>query len=216
MGRLAMITVAFLYLTGFTRPVFRNARLTGSWDNWTEVPMDDVVADDGCPAFVRSVEFEDSLAGQVIRWGVRLDGPPGANVWGITTEVQVPDSQERYREFRLRGPGGVHEERHYLTWSRRLKAQKFYAAGTAEPDLTFAVWAPNARAVEVVFGKRNSVLHRRRRIRDRPCHANDHPPRSIRRRGRPMQSPQTGCASNSTTSSTVPFTGSGGIASVGT
>src|SRR5512144_2470624 len=156
MGRLAMITVAFLYLTGFTRPVFRNARLTGSWDNWTEVPMDDVVADDGCPAFVRSVEFEDSLAGQVIRWGVRLDGPPGANVWGITTEVQVPDSQERYREFRLPGPGGVHEERYYLTWSRRLGAQKFYAADTASPDLTFAVWAPNARAVDVVFGEQNS------------------------------------------------------------
>ncbi|MGE5765126.1 MAG: alpha-amylase family glycosyl hydrolase [Mycobacterium leprae] len=150
-----MITVAFLYLTGFTRPVFRNARLTGSWDNWTEVPMDDVVADDGCPAFVRSVEFEDSLAGQVIRWGVRLDGPPGANVWGITTEVQVPDSQERYREFRLPGPGGVHEERYYLTWSRRLGAQKFYAADTASPDLTFAVWAPNARAVDVVFGEQS-------------------------------------------------------------
>src|SRR2546430_15904393 len=99
-----MITVDFLYLTGFPRRAFRNARLSGDWNGWAEVPMDDVVADDGCPAFASTVEFDDARAGQMIRWGVRFDGPSGANTWGICTEVPDAESQERYRKFRLPEP----------------------------------------------------------------------------------------------------------------
>jgi hypothetical protein len=42
-----MIDVRFVYLTGQKRPVFRNARLAGSWNGWTNTPMTAVVADDG-------------------------------------------------------------------------------------------------------------------------------------------------------------------------
>ncbi|MBG0569041.1 alpha-amylase family glycosyl hydrolase [Actinoplanes aureus] len=148
-----MITVTFRYLTGCARPMFRNARLAGSWDGWREAPMDPEVADDGCPAFSRTVQFDDGQAGQIVRWGVRLDGPSGPNAWAIATEVPIADQQDRYREFTLPGPGAVAEERYLLTWSRRLGAQKLYRAGAADPDLRFAVWAPNARVVEVVFAE---------------------------------------------------------------
>ena len=146
-----MITVTFRYLTGCVRPIFRNARLAGSWDGWLEAPMDEVVADDGCPSFRRVVEFDDAHAGRTFHWGVRLDGPSGPNGWGIATEVAAADRQDRHREVTLPGPGASAEERYQLTWSRRLGAQKFYRANGAEPDLRFAVWAPNALAVDVVF-----------------------------------------------------------------
>jgi hypothetical protein len=146
-----MIDVRFVYLTGQKRPVFRNARLAGSWNGWTDTPMTAVVADDGCPAFTATVQFDDGQAGQQVQWGVRLDGPAGANAWGITTEVHDPDSQQRHRELQLPDPGVSHEERYYLTSSRRLGAQKHYANGAAVPGLRFAVWAPNARNVEIVF-----------------------------------------------------------------
>ena len=80
-----MITVDFLYLTGFKRRAFSNARLAGDWNNRAEVQMNDVVADDGCPAFAVTVEFDDAQAGQVIRWGVRFDAPAGA--WVRTSGV---------------------------------------------------------------------------------------------------------------------------------
>jgi 1,4-alpha-glucan branching enzyme len=146
-----MIEVRFVYLTGQTRPVFRNARLAGSWNDWADLPMAEILAEDGCPAFTATVSFEDGQAGQWVQWGVRLDGPAGANAWGIMTEVPDPDVQQRHREFQLPGPGASHEERYYLTVSRRLGAQKLYASASAAPDLRFVVWAPNARHVEVVF-----------------------------------------------------------------
>jgi 1,4-alpha-glucan branching enzyme len=140
-----MIDVRFVYLTGQRRPAFRNARLAGSWNGWTDIPMAEIVAEDGCPAFAATVSFDDGQAGQRVFWGVRLDGPAGANAWGIMTDVQ-----QRQRELLLPGAGASVEARYYLTWSRRLGAQKHHAGGSA-PDLRFAVWAPNARAVEVVF-----------------------------------------------------------------
>jgi 1,4-alpha-glucan branching enzyme len=67
------------------------------------------------------------------------------------TEIPDPDSQQRYREFELPGPGASREERYYLTASRHLGAQKVYGSGLATPDLRFAVWAPNAQSVEALF-----------------------------------------------------------------
>jgi 1,4-alpha-glucan branching enzyme len=146
MGIHAMIDLRFVYLTGERWPTFRNARLAGSWNGWADIPMAEIVAEDGCPAFAVTVSFEDAEAGQQVLWGVRLDGPAGANAWGI-----VADDQQRRRELQLPGPGANAEARYYLTWSRRLGAQKHYPVGSATPDLRFAVWAPNARTVEVVF-----------------------------------------------------------------
>lgn len=142
-----MIDLRFTTLTGQKRPVFRNARLAGSWNGWIDIPMTEIVAEDGCPAFTALIPFDDGQAGQRVQWGVRLDGPSGANAWGITTDVQ-----QRQRELQLPGPAASAEARYHLTWSRRLGAQKHHPGGSTAPDLRFAVWAPNARNVEVVFG----------------------------------------------------------------
>src|SRR5215207_1329834 len=88
-------TVELRYLTGLNKPIFRNARLAGSWDSggryserWTERPMTEIVGDDGCPAFPATVHLDLADAHRTFRWGVVLDGPQGANLWGIPTEVQ--------------------------------------------------------------------------------------------------------------------------------
>jgi 1,4-alpha-glucan branching enzyme len=146
-----MIVVRFRFLTGLPGTHFGNARLQGSWNGWAEAPMDAVVADDGCPAFTATVEFDDSRAGERVRWGVRLDGPPGGNVWGVAAEVDEAGSRDRVRAFTLPAAGAVHEERYHLTWSRRLGAQKVSRDDGGPPGLRFGVWAPNAAAVEVVF-----------------------------------------------------------------
>jgi 1,4-alpha-glucan branching enzyme len=152
------IAVQFTYFTGLSRPIFRNARLLGSWDGqghfssaWTERPMTEIVAADGCPAFTAAVEFADGEAGTRFRWGVVLDGPEGANTWGIPTEINDPNSSERYRRFDLR-PADNPEQRFFLTYGMRLGAEKFFGASPA-PGIRFAVWAPNAKKVEVVFSE---------------------------------------------------------------
>ena len=148
-----MISVRFLYLTGLKRRIFRNARLAGSWDGWLEHPMAEVTADDGCPAFAATFDFDDAQAGRSHQWGVRFDGPGGANTWAINLEVHDGESRERSRTLRLPAAGGSEEERYHLTSSRRLGAQKVYPAGSSAPSLKFAAWAPNARSIDVVFGR---------------------------------------------------------------
>jgi len=155
----AMKRVRFRYLTGIKRDAFQNARLTGSWDaggrfsnTWSTIPMAKITAEDGCPAFEASVDFPDDQAGWWFRWGVIIDAPSGANLWGIPTEVKVRDSTERVRVFWLDGGPGVQEQDFYLSLSRWLGAQPFSRAGTADPCLRFAAWAPNARQVDVVMG----------------------------------------------------------------
>ncbi|MEV5052327.1 hypothetical protein [Arthrobacter sp. LAR12-1-1.1] len=116
--------------------------------------MQEIVADDGCPAFEATVNFDDTLAGQEIRWGVRLDGPAGANQWGIVTED--PDLAVIRPECHTILPAaeGQATARYFLTLSRFLGAQKFYQGGAEQ--LRFAVWAPNAQNVEVVFGAKDN------------------------------------------------------------
>jgi 1,4-alpha-glucan branching enzyme len=122
-----MISVHFTYFTGLKRPIFHNARLAGSWNNWDEVPMTAIIGEDGCPAFTAKVLFDDAQAGQLVRWGVRADGAQAANVWAINLEVPDAESQERFRQFHLPAAGTSHDERYYFTYSRRLGAQKFHA-----------------------------------------------------------------------------------------
>src|SRR5262245_18030883 len=154
---MATQTVEFQYFTGLTRRIFRNARLRGSWnaagrfsDDWTEVPMQEAVGDDGCPMFRASVTLDLADQQRMFRWGVALDGPQGNNLWGIPTEVRDVNSTARFRQFRLNG-GTTQTERYCLTYGRRLGANKHFAPANPAPDLRFAVWAPNATKVDVVF-----------------------------------------------------------------
>ena len=158
---MALIPVNFEYRTGLRRAVIVNARLTGSWDtagrwsaHWTTVPMTQFVADDGCPAFRATVQLDDGAIGREFRWGVAIDVASQPNRWGIPTETGDAASTARERVFTLRAANQT--ERYYLTQCRRLGANKVWAAGQPGPALRFAVWAPNARSVEVVFGTRDS------------------------------------------------------------
>ena len=63
--------------------------------------MTSSTAEDGCPCFTAKVKLDEGEIGKQFRWGVRLDGPPGANLWGIPTEVNDMNSPERYRQFQL-------------------------------------------------------------------------------------------------------------------
>ena len=152
--------VEFQFITGLRRAIFRNARLRGSWDDsgrysdiWTEVPMQEQLGANGCPIFIASVTLDLVDQGKMFKWGVILDGPQGANFWGIPTEVQDANSAERHRQFRLSGSEAEPQvEHYYFTYGRRLGANKHFASGSAKPGLRFAVWAPNAQKVEVVFG----------------------------------------------------------------
>ena len=110
--------VEFQFITGLKRAIFRNARLRGSWDgsgrysdNWTEVPMLEEIGIQGCPIFKASVTLDLSDQDKIFKWGVVLDGPQGANFWGIPTEVQDINSTERYRQFRLSGEAQAEAER---------------------------------------------------------------------------------------------------------
>ncbi|HEY9783032.1 MAG TPA: alpha-amylase family glycosyl hydrolase [Leptolyngbyaceae cyanobacterium] len=152
--------IQFTYLTGLRRNIFRNVRLTGSWDEngrysnqWATMPMQQTTSEDGCPCFTATVELDDSQIGWLFRWGVILDSPAGENLGGIATEINDSNSSDRYRSFYLQPANNnqLRQERYYLTHCRHLGAQKYYN-GANQPAIQFAVWAPNAQNVEVVFG----------------------------------------------------------------
>lgn len=149
-----MTRVEFVYHTGIPRPVFAAARLSGSWDatgtpsaQWTTVPMTEFTDETGCPALRANVEFPDKMAGEEYAWGVFVDGPGGENVWAIPTEVADTRETGRIRRFTLTEDTTV--QHYWLNVSRRLGANKYYKNGRAR--LRFAVWAPNAQNVSVVF-----------------------------------------------------------------
>lgn len=151
------IPVHLSFLTGLRRPIFRNVRVVGSWDvqgrysnDWTTVPMEPFTDQDGCPAWRATVEIDDSQSGWTFHWGVVLDNPAYANVWGVPTEVNHPEMRNRHRDFRL-GRSGQTED-YYLTHCRRLGANKYWPDDRADPAIRFSVWAPNARNVELVIG----------------------------------------------------------------
>jgi 1,4-alpha-glucan branching enzyme len=151
--------VEFRFITGLKRAIFRQARLRGSWNNqgryadeWTESPMNATVGEDGCPMFTASISLDLADQARTFMWGVVLDGPQGNDLWGIVTEVQDINSVQRVRPFQLAGQGVQQVERYYFTYGRRLGANKHLAQGQSTAGLRFAVWAPNARRVDVVFG----------------------------------------------------------------
>jgi 1,4-alpha-glucan branching enzyme len=158
MTTMANTAIRFSYLTGIAEEIFTNVRLVGSWDalgrfseSWTTVPMARENDQTGCPAYTATVQFDPAQKGTLFRWGVKLDGPAGTDLWGIATEVQDADSRDRTRAFVL-GADARQEESYYLTHCRRLGAHKTFPTTGALAALRLSVWAPNARAVEVVFG----------------------------------------------------------------
>jgi 1,4-alpha-glucan branching enzyme len=158
---MAAVSVQFRYLTGLKRKIFHNARLLGTWDHagrlsqsLSEIRMADITCEDGCPAFAVTVRFDQSEIGKIFDWTVRLDTPAAPDVSGVPTEIGDANRTDRVRTFQLQ-PASSHPqvEDYYLTYARRLGARKVFAhPGSGKPDLRFAVWAPNARQVEVVFG----------------------------------------------------------------
>jgi hypothetical protein len=77
---MATISVQFRHLTGLKRQISRNVRLKGSWDSlgkfsddWSETPMTERLAEDGCPSFTATVQFDLGEVGKQFRWGVVLD-----------------------------------------------------------------------------------------------------------------------------------------------
>jgi 1,4-alpha-glucan branching enzyme len=114
--------------------------------------MMEAIGTDGCPIFTTSIALDTADQDKAFKWGVRLDGPQEANFWGIPTEVQDVGSTDRCREFQLKtGRSAPQIEQYHLTYVRRLGANKHFINRGATPDLRFAVWAPNATKVEVVF-----------------------------------------------------------------
>ena len=160
---MATIPVQFRYLTGLKRKIFHDARLVGSWDpagrsspSWSEAPMADVMASDGCPGFTATVRFDGSEVGRTFEWIVRLSTPSVSDVSGVPTEVNDANRTDRVRVFQLLPAGGEPQiEEDYFTYARRLGARKVFGRGrSGTADLRFAVWAPNAQRVEMVFGDR--------------------------------------------------------------
>ena len=115
-----------------------------------QVARFETVGEDGCPMFTAVLALDLADEHRTFKWGVVLDGPQGSNFWGIPTEVQDVDSVERYRPFRLTG-SAAQLERYYLTYLRRLGANKRFPPGSPVARLQFSVWAPNAHHVDVVF-----------------------------------------------------------------
>lgn len=154
---MALIPVHFEYRTGLRRQYILNARLSGSWnaagmhaDQWSSLQMTPIIADDGCPAFRATVQLDDSQIGTAFQWGVSVDTPAAPNHWGIPTESGDATGSERNRTFTLRA--AAQTERYYLTHCRRLGANKLVTDPQAPPAIRFAVWAPNARSVDLVRG----------------------------------------------------------------
>lgn len=122
-------------------------------DRWTAVSMQEFTAYDGCSAFRAEMELDDSQIGQTFRWGVSVTSITGTQNWAITTEVNDTESRELTRNFTLTAAGGT--QRYFLTHYRRLGANKHHTGATI-PAIRFAVWAPNARKVELVRGNTTS------------------------------------------------------------
>ena len=149
--------VRFSYRPGLLRNPFSNVRLQGNWDagghlatQWSTTPMQPDVDPEGCPSFAAEIRFDDSQVGTVFRWGIMLDGPAGSDLWGIAAEIDDENSSARERSFTLQSGSG--EQTYYLTTCSLLGAIRQPRPG-APPGIRFSVWAPNAKAVDLVIAE---------------------------------------------------------------
>jgi len=119
--------------------------------------MQQILAEDGCPAFAANVQLDAAEVGKIFQWGVRVDTPWAANLWAIPTEVHDAQKNDRVREFVFNPTGKLQTEDYYFTYGRRFGARKVFLNGRrGHAALRFSVWAPNARNVDVVFGMRDN------------------------------------------------------------
>ena len=153
---MAEIIVNFTFHSGVKRQLFRNVRLSGSWDTagrfsnqWTEVPMAASQDGTGCDTFSASVSFDTAQEGTTFQWGVVADIAGAPNTWVVVTEVPDENSNQRYRSFAL--ATGATQQDYWFVTARRFGAQMSLPHGSASPGIRFAVWAPHAKNVDVVF-----------------------------------------------------------------
>ena len=143
--------LAFRCETGVVREVFSRPRLRVRVDGEPaarpDVPMTVSMGDDGCPVFTTDVELADVAAGGGVRWGIVADGPGGSDQWLVPS-----GGVDALEPGWLRVDSLAKEQVFRLTGCRWLGAQPVKSRG-GEPDgIRFAVWAPNARKVDVVLG----------------------------------------------------------------
>ena len=160
---MARITVQFTFHSGVRQHLFANVRLSGSWDadgqysnNWSIAPMTLVTGETGCEAFTTAIDFDSTQIGTVFNWGVVADLAGAPDTWVIPTEVPDPASHERYRSFTLSAIAQPQE--YWFASGRRFGAEKYFLPGTPNPAIRFALWAPNAQAVVVVFGASSGYI----------------------------------------------------------
>jgi 1,4-alpha-glucan branching enzyme len=141
---MAQIIVNFTFHSGVKRSLFRNVKLSGSWDaiskfstQWTQVPMTASQDETGCPAFNASVSFDASDKGTIFLWGVIADIAGAPNTWIVVTEVADQNSNQRYRSFTL-APGATQQDYWFVT-GRRFGAQKWTPSGSSTTGLRFSV-----------------------------------------------------------------------------
>jgi 1,4-alpha-glucan branching enzyme len=154
---MASVNVTFTFHSGVSRTLFQNVRLSGSWDAtgkfsalWTQTPMLPSQDGTGCDAFNVTVPLDASHVGTTFQWGVFADLAGAPNSWVIATEVPDPSSSQTTRSFVL-GAAGASQQDYWFATGRRFGAQKYSTPGAANPGICFAVWAPYAQKVEVVF-----------------------------------------------------------------
>jgi 1,4-alpha-glucan branching enzyme len=157
------ISVNFTFHSGVKRSLFRNVKLSGSWDangrsstEWTQTPMTATEDETGCAAFKATVSFDASQTGSVFQWGVVADVAGMPSVWIVVTEVPDPNSSQRYRTFTLTATATQQE--YWFATGRNFGAQKWTPTGASTTGLRFSVWAPHAQKVEVVFAPFNPTV----------------------------------------------------------
>jgi 1,4-alpha-glucan branching enzyme len=153
---MSQVVVTFTFHSGVKRQLFQNVRLSGSWDaagmfsdQWTQTGMRPSPDGTGCDAFSASVSFDASQVGTTFQWGVFADLAGSPNSWVVVTEDPDPNFSQTTRSFVLQAAGGGQD--YWFATGRRFGAQKYTSPGTSKPGIRFAVWAPYAQNVEVVF-----------------------------------------------------------------
>ena len=164
---MALIPVNFEYLTGLRRPFLVSARLTGSW-NAQGYRIGAVVVHDDAAVYRRgrlpglpsdACSSTTARSARLSAGACRSTRPTGRMSGASPPRSTTPTSTERTRTFTLRAANQT--ERYYFTHCRRLGANKLVANG--QTAIRFAVWAPNARNVELVRGSVDGELSAGRR-----------------------------------------------------
>jgi 1,4-alpha-glucan branching enzyme len=146
-------SVSFVFRPGLRSPLFSNVRLSGFWDaeggpsaTPTLLGMAETADEMGCPAFHVDVDFPTTSAGREFRWGVVADHEDAANRWAVLSG-EMQDGRF-VRSFTLGGAGQI--EHYDLTRCCSLGVNRVHERG-GPGSVRFTVWAPNARAVDLVF-----------------------------------------------------------------